>query len=383
MAFITEETRKKGLKYRVHWYNKQTGKRYSKVFDSKKQALAFKKTIEAELTLGIAKSSTNITFGDYAPTVIELITQDAKPYTKRNYLSLLNQLDAKFGRMKLVDITSIVLNKYFLSLKQKGLKLNTLKKYRQVLNVILDAAYKDDILTDNPMNKLTFKFTEPQPTVEELLEREEKYIKQIIDDLAILLNSFETPYYKHIVLLGKFLGTRKGETCALMWDVVDLKNRQVKIIRNLVIEYQPGTQKKKGQIFTTPKTPGSIRTIPIHDLALEVFYEIKAYQEEMKKFYGKDYQDNNLVICKPNGEPVNIAQVSKTFYEKNKTYGTSVTTHKLRHLFASKLKGKVDPDLIRQLLGHTNRTMTLHYQDYKEEDNTASQIEQLNKAFIQ
>lgn len=62
--------------------------------------------------------------------------------------------------------------------------------------------------------------------------------------------------------------------------------------------------------ITTSKTKKSIRSVLIHENLYYLLYEIKYQQEEHKKFFGKDYQNNNLVICKQNGEYLNSHTVT-------------------------------------------------------------------------
>ena len=78
-----------------------------------------------------------------------------------------------------------------------------------------------------------------------------------------------------------FCGIHKGEALALSWKDVDIKNKQIKIHRNV-------SRTKNRQIITTTKTNTS-RLISIDDETLNVLLDIKG--------------DNDLVFHQVNGKP--------------------------------------------------------------------------------
>lgn len=84
-------------------------------------------------------------------------------------------------------------------------------------------------------------------------------------------------------------------------------------------------------------------------------------QLEMKMFLGPEYKDNDLVCCKPNGEPYNPATFShmfKDFIRKNNL--PDIRFHDLRHTFATPLIGNNVPiKVTSSLLGHSSISTTL------------------------
>lgn len=381
MAYIVEKKTKNSIKFKVVWY--ENGKQVSKTIPSKREANSFRKQKESEVNLGLSKKESSIKFSDYAEDFMKYHSLDLKPTTKRNYYQYINLLNKEFAKIKLVDISPPILNKYFYELKEvRKLKMNSIKKYRDILKLILNAAYKDGILNDNPMNKITFKFSETeQVNITDFKTKKESQLNDMIKDLKILLNSFQMEYYKHFTLLGYMTGMRKGEILGLKWDCIDFEKRKIYVERNLVLDYSPEENKGNEFVFVTPKTSNSVREITMHDSVYYLLHEIKYFQDEMKRTFGKKYLDYNLVICKQNGDPLNTMTVTKTFYDKNKIYGTKITPHKLRHLFASKM-ASIDRKIVRSLLGHATFEQTEHYQDY-ENDNNEEKLIMMNEVFNQ
>lgn len=92
------------------------------------------------------------------------------------------------------------------------------------------------------------------------------------------------------------------------------------------------------------------------DDLVEVLKRVKAQQEENKKLFRKEYQDNDYVFCKENGSlyrPNYISSEFIRFLKKNNL--PHIKFHALRHTFAS-LANELSITLfdISKLLGHSS-----------------------------
>jgi integrase len=360
MAYIQSYEGKNGISYQVKW--RVNGKGKSKTFSSKREANTFKKEIEAELTLGLAKDNSRITLQDYSKDFFEIHVLDLKPNTIDNYKGNMIRINKELGKTKLVDLTPKQLDKYFLKLKTKNkLKMNSIKKYRDVLNLVLSDAFKKDIIPINPLDKLAFKFIDHDEPGKKIAT---------IEELNFILDTFQVPYFKHLLLLGIMTGMRKGEMLALQWkEHIDFDNRIIKV---------KGSLDKYGNI-STPKTKSSIRDIYMHDNLKLLLQSIKDYQKEMKEFFGKQYIDNDLVICKQNGEYLKTNQVSRRMNDKKHVHGVHVTIRMLRTTFATWLRG-VEAKDVQKLLGHANVDITLN--TYQQHDQFKSEsLDKINEIF--
>lgn len=79
---------------------------------------------------------------------------------------------------------------------------------------------------------------------------------------------------------------RTGEVFALSWDDIDLKERKIKIYKNLYSKVKD----EKGRWFLgTTKTESSVREVYICDTLLKALINYKKYQDDNKKIYKSKY----------------------------------------------------------------------------------------------
>ena len=71
---------------------------------------------------------------------------------------------------------------------------------------------------------------------------------------------------------------------------------------------------------------------------IPVLNKIKKEQAEAKLFYGAEYNDNKLILCKENGSPFDPDLITKAFNRNAKKAGfENVTFHSLRHYVEKKI----------------------------------------------
>ena len=73
------------------------------------------------------------------------------------------------GEVKLPEVTAPQINALLLNLQARGLKVATVIKVYTILSGLFKAAYMEDAIDRNPMDKVT----RPRPTPDEILEQEE------------------------------------------------------------------------------------------------------------------------------------------------------------------------------------------------------------------
>lgn len=123
----------------------------------------------------------------------------------------------------------------------------------------------------------------------------------------------------------------------------------------------PDGPTKTALIFQEPKTAKGKRSIPLPDWAIVALKAHKARQAQEKLLVGQDYQDNGLVFCTENGQPIEPRNLNRKFYELREKAGISkVNLHALRHTYATRLlKTNEHPKVVQELLGHSQISMTL------------------------
>lgn len=152
-----------------------------------------------------------------------------------------------------------------------------------------------------------------------------------LNNLLSVLDSWRNQRAAMIVKFALYTGKRRGEILSLRWDDVDLENRLMTF---------HGTTTKSGKS----------QTLPINNKAYEVIQAAKA-----------------LSVCDV------VFSSKKGPYTRNGFYsiwrcirkkaGINIRFHDLRHTYASYLasSGKVDIYTLKELLGHSDITMTQRY----------------------
>lgn len=143
---------------------------------------------------------------------------------------------------------------------------------------------------------------------------------------------------------------RRGEILGLKWGDIDSENKTIHVQRSLA--YIPN----KGYVLTSTKTRNSNRIIPISDLVVNELIKYRKQQEIYKEQLGKQYQDEDFVICTETGSKHDPRNVLRAFKRLITTSGvTKIRFHDFRHTHASILiSSGVDVEKVSKRLGHAN-----------------------------
>ena len=109
------------------------------------------------------------------------------------------------------------------------------------------------------------------------------------------------------------------------------------------------TSQATRQIITT-KTPQSVRDIPLTDQAEMVLADLVSRSH------------SEPLLASPDGLPYEIDYISNIIANISRASGITFNAYMLRHLFSTELfRAGTDPAVIRDLMGHTSRSMSLDY----------------------
>ncbi|PGO61763.1 site-specific integrase [Bacillus cereus] len=167
-------------------------------------------------------------------------------------------------------------------------------------------------------------------------------------------------------------GMRQGEIMGLRWKDIDFE-------RNIIYVKQTLTQ--AAEIKVGAKNSSSVRSIHIPD---KLVSELKDYRKtvlEERLYHGKDYEDNELVICTRIGKPMIPRNLRKEFYNLTEKLGLpKIRFHDLRHTHATMLiQQNVNVKLIADRLGHSDIETTLNTYSHVLPDMQKSVSEKLDK----
>jgi integrase len=163
------------------------------------------------------------------------------------------------------------------------------------------------------------------------------------------------------ILLSLYAGLRIGEICALRWEDVDMERQTIRV-RHTVSRVQAaqGTQ----LIIDRPKTPSSLRTIPIYSQLLPILRQFQA--------------DAGFVLTgtedfvSPRTYEYRFHRVLK------KGEIPDINYHGLRHSFATRcIEAGMDVKSLSEILGHADASITLNTYVHSSMEQKRLQMEKL------
>ena len=268
-----------------------------------------------------------------------------------NYYSIIfSKIVPFFKNIKVDNITNEKILEFIKYLQKQELGNKRIKDILLVLKQFLE--YKN----------INIRIVFPKISHKKIITLDNNEIK-IIEEIA--KNTKDIKVFA--ILLVLFSGLRIGELCALQWKDIDLENKVIHISKTLIrVKNKDLNSKNKTKIILdTPKTPNSIRDIPINQTILPY---LKKFQKDKNYFF---LTGNTYFIT---------TKKYYTFY-LNFLKSLKIKKHKfhiLRHTFATRsLLCGVDIKSLSEILGHSSVKTTLDLYVHVTESEKLWQINKL------
>jgi len=313
----------------ANYYRKSTGKK-----DTKANLTWVKKNAHDVLLNIIGKAeekSKEIVFEDFAYKSLEINSPNRKQSTNTDYLADLKlHILPYFKKWKLQEIKPSDVKEWQAKLHKLGLSGKRIKNLRTVFRGVLQDAYVDKLINENPFNRV----------------KAPKVIKPEIrpfnlDEVQHLINEADG-WFKNYLTLAFFTGMRIGEILGLKWEDINFKSGYISIKRGIT----------RG-IIDTPKTQSSIREIEILSPVLKALRAQFKDTGLQNSFIFLTSKRNNFTGIK-SIQPVNwkpLLQRSGIDYRN---------LYQTRHTFASlMLQQNEEVAWISQMMGHSDIHTTL------------------------
>lgn len=215
-----------------------------------------------------------------------------------------------------------------------GHSQKTVKDMLVVLKMVLRYGNKHELLLSRPMD-----IHLPTP-----VEKRNMDILSIAHQRKLITYLQDNFSYRNLgIYICLTAGLRIGEVCALQWADIDLRYGVLHVSKSL--------QRQDGElVITPPKTPNSIREIPMtHDL-LALVRPLK-----------RSTRPGNYVISNC-PQPVEPRRYRDYFHRLLRKLGLPrMRFHGLRHSFATRcIESKCDYKTVSVLLGHSSIATTLN-----------------------
>lgn len=242
---------------------------------------------------------------------------------------------------------------------------STIRQMHRVLHRALDQAVSDNILSHNPADR-----------VELPKMRRATFQVLILEQSQTLLDSIAHTAMHVPALLALACGLRRGEVLALRWSDVDLDGARLTVARSL-------EQVGRSISFKAPKSDRS-RTLSIAAFVVEALRRHKAEQAKLRLRLGLGRDDDALVVCKHDGEPVRPRTLTIEFARLiRRVPGVSpVRFHDLRHGFVTlQLQIGVPAKVVSERAGHSSSAFTMDRYGHVLTEMQVDAAERLDAAF--
>lgn len=284
----------------------------------------------------------------------------------------------EFGKVPIDRLSSVEMQ-LFLNRKLEsgrvdgkgGLSPKTVKDLHTILCTALKQAQLSGVIEKNPCINIKL------PT-----DRYSRFRVLTVEEQSILEKAvFASDHYLTTgVVLALYTGLRLGEVCALKWQDIDFKKRQISISGNLqrINLMQEETDKKTEMVLSTPKSSTSVRMIPLTESLCRYLLE---QQQEQTQRVGTSCTFVVSKYSKGFIDPRTLQNYFKSLLNDLGINGASF--HTLRHTFATRaIEVGMDVKSISEVLGHADVTITLKKYVHSLPEHKRNQMNKLNYFII-
>ncbi len=253
-----------------------------------------------------------------------------KPTTFHNYSNMALPIYKHLGGILLKELSTIQVQQ-FINAVSSEYSTSSIREVFKVLRCAMNKAVSCDMINKSPC-----KGVELPP----LIKKEVRALT--IQEEQTFLKACEWHKYYPLYVMALDTGLRIGELLALTWSDVDLDGGTVSVNKNIALV--------KREIIpqSTPKTPSSVRKVPLTARTLKILKAMRA-------------ETSSILVFNNEGSYYNPSAVSKSLeHVINRTGLNWFTFHSLRHTFATKLFNcGVPVNVISKLLGHSKTSITM------------------------
>ncbi len=262
---------------------------------------------------------------------------------KVNKSYIQNQIIPLIGDLTLSELNPLTLQNFVNDLKDRGLSNASVKRIFSIVHSSLDMAEKMQFISKNYASIVT------TPKI----RRKQLQVWDVEEVQCFLKLAAKNPYTYIAFHLALLTGMRQGEILGLRWCDVDLDNQMLFVRQTLSHDGK--------EFLSGAKTASGVRSIALDPETVDILKNHRKLCQENKEQFQNEYHDNDLVVCRNNGNKVTSRALMNTWYNLLRDSELRrITFHDLRHTHASLLlKNNVHPKIVSERLGHSSIQITL------------------------
>ena len=289
---------------------------------------------------GLTLQSRHLSLQEYLKDWFEIKKTTLRPRTAYDYERLLTtNIFPELGQIKLKDLTTYRITKFYTKLSQAGKGSRTVRLTHSILHSALQSALESGVISRNP-------------TIGTMLPRYNQKEMNVLNESQVsqFLIAAEKSRYKCLYHLAITTGMRYSELVGLKWSDIDWVKGTIKVQRQL--QFVP----HQGFTYSEPKTKSGIRTIKLGDTTLKILREQKERQIQNK------IPKDDLIFLNSYGTQVYFKRFQKDFKRVLRQAGLpDIRFHDLRHTAATLMIANGIPVLIvARILGHSKPSVTMN-----------------------
>lgn len=277
--------------------------------------------------------------------------QSLKPQLKESsYMKYRNILDSylipeygaidvtKFNRNEVADFINKLLTEG--GTKKSGLSPKTVMSIVSVLKNVLDYASNIKGYETANLNGLTVKQSQPQMRILSRYEQE-KLSKHLCQNLSLRNLG---------ILVCLYTGLRIGEICALKWEDIIFDEQYLYVHKTMQrIQVKEEDQPKTSILISSPKSPCSVRRIPIPNEVFQLLSDAKCSPDTYLLTGQKE------MFIEPRTMQNHFKSTIKACNINDANF------HSLRHTFATRcIELGFDVKSLSEILGHASVNITMN-----------------------
>ena len=332
-------------------YDPATGKRIRKAFYGKtlKEAQAKADEYRRALSDGVDVAARDQSLAQWIDTWMETYGSKGAPGTVTSHRRHASHLSAALGKLKLVDVRSVHIQRYADSLAH--LAHGTVNIYRIVAQQIFRSAVNNRLITFDPTAGVIWQGGEDG--THRMLTH---------DEIAALTRHWPEYPMGAPAMFMLYAGLRRGEALALRWEDIDTSAGMIHVRQALQVQEDNNTF-----AVARPKTRAGCRDIPI----LPVLRTVIACLPKGTGLLFPGYPTRSI-----------YQHAFDVYAAAMQPYltGAPLRAHDLRHTFASICyEAGVDLKTTQAIMGHSSFKTTMEIYTHLSSELKSSSIDSLSK----
>ena len=347
-------------------FTDRNGKRKQKVFSKLQECRQWLADAQFEDEQGECAFDREIRVKDWYLYWIDLKEKTVRPNTIRNYRERYEKNIAPvIGKMKLKDVKPFACQQVMNRMAEEGYTSSTIYQARIALFNMLDYAVQNDVILKNPCNKTVKANIGKEASKKEALtiEQQKKFVN------GIKGNAYENQY---TFLLQT--GLRTGEMVGLRWSDIDFEAKVLHVNQTMEYRYKVGEWR-----VGPPKSQSGYRSVPLTDEAIDILRRQKI-KNAMCKVVPLEWNDY-VFLCRK-GTPVKNSAYDTMLFKLCDCIGIPrFSMHVLRHTFATRcIEAGMKPKTLQTILGHSNISITMNRYVHTTEEEKRKEMVRISEA---